>query len=136
MGCIEKVVKPKCTFKENAPQFILQLAILLKENWKLEPQEILQENFHPSYQNFGKHSLIQNEFVIKTIILSNMFSRIPNLRIYDFFSKIFSCFLLKQDRIFLLRLKMLLSKTVSQKHFEILLKRKHDIICKKYIIDS
>ena len=28
-------------YGENAPQFILQLAILLKENAKLEPQEIL-----------------------------------------------------------------------------------------------
>ena len=47
-----------------------------------------------------------------------MFSRIPNLRIHEFFSQFFSCFLLKQGRIFLLRSKMLLKLFIlKNRHF-------------------
>jgi len=48
-----------------------------------------------------------------------MFSRISNLRIHDFFSQNFSCFLLKQGTIFLLRSKMLLKLFIftKKRHF-------------------
>ena len=44
-----------------------------------------------------------------------MFLRIPNLRNHDFFSRICSCFLLKEGRIFLLRSKMLLKLFILTK---------------------
>ena len=62
-----------------------------------------------------------------------MFSRIPNLRIHEIFSRNFSCFLLKQGIIFLLKSKLLLKLFIFTKkiHFAAALKEKKNKIEKK-----
>ena len=53
-----------------------------------------------------------------------MFSQVPNLQIHEFFSQFFSCFLLKQDRIFLSRSKMLLKLCNSFKKIQDIFREK------------
>jgi len=58
-----------------------------------------------------------------------MFSRIPILRIHDFFSQFF--FLLNQDRIILLRSEMLLKYFHKKRHFPAPFKENKTFVLKK-----
>jgi len=56
-----------------------------------------------------------NKKILEFQHLRGMFSRISNLRIHEFFSQNFSCFLHKQGTIFLLRSKILLKMFIFTK---------------------
>ena len=67
-------------------------------------------------------------------LVRDMFSRIPNLQIHEFFHN-FSCFILKQGRIFLLKSKTLLKLFIftQKRHFAAPLKENKTFFMKKFV---